>query len=77
MKYRAVAGHSAHELCLVIECSGCGMNLRFYEDAIAKRRLRFCPACGRKLVQRRLAVPYDEIVDMLNKNDVERKGVAE
>lgn len=67
MRYRAVAGHSDKELHLVMECSGCGINLRTYIDAIEKLKLKYCPECGRKLVQRKSSIPYAKIVDMLNK----------
>lgn len=69
MRYRAVVGCSDKELHLAMECSGCGINLRTHIDAIEKLKLKlkYCPECGRKLVQRKPSVSYAKIVDMLNK----------
>ena len=66
MKYRAIAGHSDTQLYLVMECSRCGINLGAYIDAIEKAKLKYCPECGYRLVQRKPSVSYAKIVDMLN-----------
>ena len=66
MRYRAIAGHSDKALRLAMECSGCGVNLRDYIDAIDKLKLKYCPECGHKLVQRKSSISYAKIVDMLN-----------
>lgn len=76
MKYRALIGRSESFVTFCMECSGCGFNLRDFTEAIRQGKLKHCPNCGRKLIQRSLKIGNDVIVEMLNATDFIRESRA-
>ena len=69
MRFRAISGHSDldHAVIFIMECSGCGKNLREFHDEIDRHKLKYCPSCGKKLNWRCRLISNDKVVDILNK----------
>ena len=77
MKYRAIVGHGDNHVYCILECSVCGRNLRNFRDEIEKRRLKYCPECGRKLAWLDPSVKNEHILEVLNREaDAAREGGA-
>jgi len=71
MRYRAISGRYERTTSLIMECSGCGRNLREYLSDIDRHRLNFCPCCGKALKWLCGRVSDDKIIELLNKAYVE------